>query len=116
MWPLLLAQAKKIVSNFYIMTSSGLLIWMLFFDQNDFFTQVEMKGRQKAFEDEKEYFIQKIEEVKEDRKELLEKHELLEKYAREKYLMKKPTEQLFIVSETDETPVDEETPQDEENQ
>jgi cell division protein FtsB len=53
--------------------------------------------------EEKKYFKNKIEEVKEERKELLEQPELLEKFAREKYLMKKPGEQLFIVKEKKET-------------
>ncbi|HOO11266.1 MAG TPA: septum formation initiator family protein, partial [Cyclobacteriaceae bacterium] len=41
----------------------------------------------------------KIVEVKKDRKELMTNKELLEKFAREKYLMKKETEDLFIIQE-----------------
>ncbi len=48
-------------------------------------------------EEEKEFYLQKISEVKKDREELLSNQELLEKYAREKYLMKKPAEDLFII-------------------
>jgi cell division protein FtsB len=37
--------------------------------------------------------------VKKDREELLSNQELLEKFAREKYLMKKKTEDIYLVVE-----------------
>jgi cell division protein DivIC len=48
---------------------------------------------------EKEFYQEKIQEVEKDRKELMTNKELLEKFAREKYLMKKETEDIFIVQE-----------------
>lgn len=48
-------------------------------------------------EAKREFYLSKIEEVKTDRLELLSDEDLLEKYAREKYLMRKPTEDLYIV-------------------
>lgn len=94
---------KSIVSNFYIMIALLFFIWMFFFDTNDFITQYNMRQKLNDVAEEKKYFKNKIEEVKEERKELLEQPELLEKFAREKYLMKKPGEQLFIVKEKKET-------------
>ncbi|MEM1408138.1 MAG: septum formation initiator family protein, partial [Bacteroidota bacterium] len=46
---------------------------------------------------EKAYYQDKIVEVRNEREELLSNDTLLEKFAREKYLMKKPGEDLFIV-------------------
>ena len=43
----------------------------------------------------------KIEEVKIDRAELLSNDELLEKFARENYLMKKPEEDLYVIVESE---------------
>lgn len=80
------------------------MVWMLFFDQNDVFTQMEMRGRLADLEEEKEYYNDKIKQVNEDRRELLEQPGLIEKFAREKYLMKKTDEQLYIV-------IDSETPE-----
>ena len=48
-------------------------------------------------EHEKEYYEQKIVEVQKDREELMSNPELLEKFAREKYLMRKPTETVFVL-------------------
>jgi cell division protein FtsB len=50
-----------------------------------------------SLENEKEYYEKKIEEVEQDRKELMTNKELLEKFAREKYLMKKESEDVFII-------------------
>ena len=73
------------------------MVWMIFFDSNDFITQYQMSKKLSELEDEKEHYQQRIAEVQKDREELLSNTELLEKYAREKYQMKKPTEDLFII-------------------
>ncbi len=52
-----------------------------------------------SLENEKEYYEEKIKEVEKDRDELFGTRESLEKFAREKYLMKKETEDVFIVVE-----------------
>lgn len=74
-------------------------MWMTFFDTNDVYTQYKLSHKLSSLEAQKEYYLEKIEEVKEDRQELLSNPELLEKFAREKYLMKKPTEDIYIVVE-----------------
>lgn len=46
------------------------------------------------------FYNEKIAEVKAEKNEILGTSEALEKFAREKYLMKKPTEEVFIVKKT----------------
>lgn len=75
---------------------------MMFIDANDFVTQYKLNQQRKNLEDEKIYFQEKIVEVRNEREELLSNDVLLEKFAREKYLMKKPTEDVFIVVKEDE--------------
>ncbi|WP_026461682.1 FtsB family cell division protein [Adhaeribacter aquaticus] len=93
----MLARVPKFVRSFYFLFTVLFLVWMIFFDSNDFITQYEMSKKLSEKEEEKEFYLQKISEVKKDREELLSNQELLEKYAREKYLMKKPAEDLFII-------------------
>jgi cell division protein FtsB len=50
-------------------------------------------------EDQKEYYKQKKVQIQQERTALFSNPELLEKFAREKYLMKKPTEDLYVVVE-----------------
>ena len=72
---------------------------MVFFDSNDFISQVRLSSQQAELEEAKSFYEEKIEEVKTDREALLNNDELLEKIAREKYFMQKPNEDVFIVVE-----------------
>ncbi len=87
--------------NFYAVTGFSFLVWMFFLDSNDFVSRFKLGAKLRDLNSEKEYYQAKIEEVEEDRKELMTNKELLEKFAREKYLMKKETEDIFIIQEAD---------------
>ncbi len=98
----MLSRVPKIFRNFYFLVSFAFLVWMLFFDANDFVTQFQTSQKLSILEAERDYYLVKIDEVQKDRKELMSNPELLEKFAREKYLMKKPTEDLYLILEKDE--------------
>jgi cell division protein FtsB len=85
--------------NFYVVCGALFLFWMTFLDSNDLVTRVKMASKLGELEDEKEYYKERIVEVEKDRKELMTNKELLEKFAREKYLMRKETEDVFVVVE-----------------
>ena len=85
--------------NFYFVTFISFLTWMIFLDSNDLISRFKMSSKLRSLEAEKEFYVEKISEVEKDRKELLTNKELLEKFAREKYLMKKESEDLFIIQE-----------------
>lgn len=87
------------LKSFYFLITVFFLIWMLFVDSNDIFSQWKLHSKVATLEREREYYEEKIEEVKKDREELLSNKELLEKFAREKYLMKKKTEDIYLVVE-----------------
>lgn len=90
-----------IFRNFYWVTGLCFLVWMLFLDSNDLISRFKLGSKLRTLEKEKQYYQAKIKEVEEDRKELMTNKELLEKFAREKYLMKKETEDIFIIQEED---------------
>ena len=87
--------------NFYFVTGITFLVWMVFLDSNDLINRFRLTGKLHSLENEKEYYQEKIQEVEKDRQELMGTTELLEKFAREKYLMKKQTEDIFIIEEKD---------------
>lgn len=89
----------KITKNFYFLFGSFFLIWILFVDSNDLYTQYKLNQKRRDLEFQKEYYQQKIAEVKEEREQLFSDNKKLEKFARENYLMKKETEDLFIIEE-----------------
>jgi len=85
--------------NFYVVTGLLFFIWLLLLDSNDLISRFKMTAKVNSLENEREFYLEKISEVEKDRKELLTNKELLEKFAREKYLMKKETEDIFIIQE-----------------
>ena len=95
----MLKKLPKAFRNFYIVSGLIFLVWMLFLDSNDFLSRYKLTAKLRSLEGEKEYYAEKIVEVEKDREELMGTRELLEKFAREKYLMKKDTEDIFIVVE-----------------
>ncbi|MFD2161126.1 septum formation initiator family protein [Paradesertivirga mongoliensis] len=99
---------KRIVelfSNKYFLVSICFVAWMLFFDRNDLLSQYEYRSQLNKFKNEKAFYIAEIEKVKTDLDELSTNRERLEKFAREKYLMKKDDEDVYVIirekSETD---------------
>jgi len=70
---------------------------MLFFDSNDFINQFTMKNKLEELKDEKTYYQEKITEVKDERTNLLSNKHQLEKFARENYLMKKKSEDVYVI-------------------
>ncbi len=86
-----------IFRNFYFITGFSFLVWMIFIDSNDLISRYKMGSKLRALENEKAYYEEKIVEVEKDRTELMTNKELLEKFAREKYLMKKESEDVFII-------------------
>lgn len=95
----MLKRLHPIFRNFYFITGTCFLFWMTFIDSNDLISRFNMSSKLRSLENEKEYYQEKMAEVEKDRKELLTNKELLEKFAREKYLMKKETEDVFIIQE-----------------
>lgn len=92
--------------NFYVATGVGLLIWMLFFDSNDLRLQVRNWWDLQKLQDEQAYYKERIKEVQKARKEVLGTAALREKFAREKYLMKKPTETVYVIVDENNEPVE----------
>jgi cell division protein FtsB len=83
--------------NKYLVTLSLFAIWMLFFDKNDFFTQLQRKKDLAEIEESKSYFAQKIDESKKFSRDMQNNAAAVEKFAREKYHMKRENEDLFLI-------------------
>ncbi|MET4076085.1 septum formation initiator family protein [Hymenobacter sp. UYCo722] len=87
----------RVVRSFYFLTGVGFLVWMLVFDANDLGKQADIYRKWQDLRGEKQYYLDNIEVVKKDRAELMSSPALLEKFAREKYLMKRPGEDVFVL-------------------
>lgn len=98
---LMFKRIPPILRNFYSLTGILFLVWMIFLDSNDLINRFRLTAKLRSLEHEKEYYREKIKEVEQDRSELMGTNELLEKFAREKYLMKRDTEDIYIIEEAD---------------
>jgi cell division protein FtsB len=70
---------------------------MIFIDSNDILTQFKLSSKVRELENQKEFLLERKDKIKQDREELMSNSELLEKFARERYLMKKKTEDLYVI-------------------
>lgn len=96
----------RFLRNFYTATAVGLLAWMTFFDANDLPSQFKNWWKLRELENEVTYYNSQIKTIRRDRKEVLGSDRLREKYAREKYLMKKPTEDIFVIVDENNEPLE----------
>jgi cell division protein DivIC len=95
----MLKRIPRVFRNFYVVSGIIFLSWMLFLDSNDFYSRFKLSSKLRQLENEKTYYEEKIKEVEKDREELFGDRESIEKFAREKYLMKKEHEDVFIIVE-----------------
>ena len=95
--PSFVSPVLRVVRSFYFLTGVGFLVWMLVFDANDLGKQFDIYQKWKDLRNEKQYYLDNIEVVKKERAELMSSPALLEKFAREKYLMKRPGEDVFVL-------------------
>lgn len=86
----------KIATNSYLIILTVFVVWMLFFDENSYLTHREFNKEIEELQKWNNYHKQKINEDKETIKKLKDSLEL-ERYAREKYLMKKENEDVYII-------------------
>lgn len=72
---------------------------MLFFDKNDVFVESSRRRQLNELEESKQYFTDRIRAERKELEQLKSNPATVEKYAREKYLMKRDNEDLYVISE-----------------
>jgi cell division protein DivIC len=96
----LLTRIPPIFKNKYLLTGLGFLVWMFFFDERDFITTFfKQKQELRTLEKSEKYYNNQIATTKTELDKLKSNPALVEKYAREKYLMKRDNEDLFLIRE-----------------
>ena len=92
-----MTRALNILKNKYLIAGIAFLTWMLFFDRNDLMSQYDYRQQLNKLEAEKNFYTTETEKTVKDLTELTTDRAKLEKFAREKYLMKKENEDVFVV-------------------
>lgn len=86
----------KLIRNKFFLVIVALVVWLLYFDKNDLFTQYELIKKCDKLNAEKQYYLTQIEENKKEMFELQHHSKSLETFARERYLMKRDNEDVFV--------------------
>ena len=86
----------KIMSNKYLLISILFGVWMLFLDNYSYMDQRQINKQIDELQDNKKYYQDEIRKDKENIK-LLKNQDQVEKYAREKYYMKRENEDIYLV-------------------
>lgn len=89
------------LKNKYILTLLTFIVWLSFFDRNDFIIQYEYRSKLKELQKELRYYDTEIERSKKDYDALMTNPKNLEKFARERYFMKKDNEDIFVIVKED---------------
>ncbi|MGI6320255.1 MAG: FtsB family cell division protein [Bacteroidales bacterium] len=95
------------LKNKYFITIFVFVVYISFFDSNNLLRQKDLLQELKKVEKERQYYLQEIKENQTTTYELLNNIDLLEKYAREKYLMKRDDEDIFLIIRPNENNVTE---------
>jgi cell division protein FtsB len=86
----------KFLSNKYMWVLLFFSVWMLFLDNYSYFDHRILNKEIEELEDNKKYYQEEIKKDQENIK-LLKNPTQIEKYAREKYFMKKDSEDIYII-------------------
>ncbi len=92
--------AKELLSfkyvNKFTIAIFFFVLWVLFMDNNSWIFHKKLDKEIRKYKERKAFYIEEIKKQKQELKDLQEEKKL-EKYAREKLLMKKKGEDIYII-------------------
>ncbi len=88
---------RGLFKNFYFLFFLCFVLWMTIIDSNGFINRYRLSNKLSELDSQKEFYVKEINKVSLDKERFESDQELLEKYAREEYLMKKESEDIFYV-------------------
>ncbi|MCX6285847.1 MAG: septum formation initiator family protein [Bacteroidetes bacterium] len=95
-----LKKILKIFINKYFLITVAFIVWMVFFDSNNVFTRAKLRDKLDDLQQEKHFYMDEIQKDSILTHKLLTDSTELERFAREKYMMKKDNEDLYLVIDT----------------
>jgi cell division protein DivIC len=95
----LLTHIPAWIKNKFFIASALFAAIMLFLDKNDLFTRMDRDRQLRELLQSKQYYTNQIAAEQAELDNMKTNPAILEKYAREKYLMKRDNEDLFVIQE-----------------
>src|SRR5580698_8692349 len=91
-----LKKLANIFRNKYLSASLLFIIWIAFFDQTSIIYDIHLTQKERQMKAQKIYYEKQTQAATEQLKELQTDPANLEKFAREKYFMKKANEDVYV--------------------
>ncbi|GAB4092985.1 FtsB family cell division protein [Flaviaesturariibacter terrae] len=95
----LLSRIPSFLRNKFFIAGVAFVLWLLFFDRNDFFVQRERRNELRSLQASKKQYQVQIDEERKFAENLRHDPATIERFARERYGMKRDNEDLFLVAE-----------------
>jgi cell division protein FtsB len=86
-----------IYKNFYLISFVVFVLWMLFFDNNSLTTNLYLQEKFVDISRQKQFYTDGLKKLEKKMDELEADPKFVERVAREKYLLKRPKEDVFIL-------------------
>jgi len=90
-------KALRVLTNKYFLTAIAFLAWMIYFDQNDWYSQQQRNKELATTRANISFLNTEITKMEKERTEIVTDPQKLEKFARENYRMKRDNEDLYII-------------------
>lgn len=87
----------RIGTNKFLLTGVAFLVWMIFFDENNWNAQRKRSNDLEATKQHIAYLEKQIAIEEKNYKDLISDPKVLEKFARETYRMKKDNEDVYVI-------------------
>jgi len=97
-----LGRLSSFLTNKFLLASLGFIAIMFFLDKNDIISTLERRKELSNLEQSKQHYQQELQELRTIKSDLETDLVIIEKLAREKYLMKRENEDIFLTEENKE--------------
>jgi len=86
----------QILQNKYFLVTTGFIVWIFFFAEYDVISQYRQHQELKEMKQKIIYLEGEVQKLQTEKMAIRNDSAILEKYAREKYFMKYPNEEVFV--------------------
>ncbi|AZQ63206.1 septum formation initiator family protein [Flammeovirga pectinis] len=87
------------LKNFYVLSALVFLVWISFFDNDNLLRRRNQKAKEQELKNQETYYKSEIQDLHRKMRELNTNDRELEKFAREKYLLRKKGEDVYVIKD-----------------
>lgn len=98
-----ISKILPIIKNKYYVTLIAFVVWIFFFDGNNIFELYKFRRSYHRLQNERNFYLEETTKVNQEKMELFSSEKNLEKFARERYFMKRDDEDIYIFETVKET-------------